>query len=118
MSNNLPLLFLNFNSALNKLCNEMDVLFLKENLIMSNDLGIFDSISSDFFLFSISCAIVSEILSGKPCDHLTILWCKTVGLKSRDIILDDNRLLEFHVEYESRKYLLLTYTCRVHLRRI
>ena len=113
MSNNLRFLSFNCNGALSKLpiiselCNKTDVLFLQETWIMPHDLGIFDTVNPDFFSYSISSVDVSEVLTGRPYGGLTILWRKTIAHICRVITFDDDRLLGFQIECDSRKILAI-----------
>ena len=69
---------------------------------MPHDLGIFHSVSPDFFSYSIYSVDISEVLTGRPHGGLTISWRKTFAQICRITTFDDDRLLGLQIECDAR----------------
>ena len=66
---------------------------------MPHDLAIFDSVSPDFFSYSISSVDVSKVLTGRPYGDPIILWYKTIAHTYRITTFecDSRKLLALNV---------------------
>ena len=105
--------FVSFNccGANNKLpiiadiCNNADIIFLQETWLMPSELNVLDSVSPDFYSYSLSSVDPSQLLIGRPYGGVSILWRKNLSHLCKVVLFDEDRLLGLKIS-DSRSSIL------------
>ena len=104
----LRILSLNCNGVPNKLpviwdlCQNADILLLQETWLLPADVGLLDSVHSDFSSFSLSAVDDRELLVGRPYGGLSFMWRKSLAPALKIVTFDDERLLGISVKSTER----------------